>query len=59
MKSEISQFSHPLNGEQKRTVVEFVDLACNKVKINNKWYKAYLIGGISLREEDYREIFSQ
>lgn len=54
----ISDFNHPLSGSEKRAV-EFVDLACNKVKINGKYYKAYLIGGISLREEDYREIFSQ
>lgn len=54
----ISEFSHPLSGEQKRTVVEFVDLANHKVKINGKYYQAYLIGGISLKEEDYREIFS-
>lgn len=53
----ISEFSHPLSGEQKRTV-EFVDLANHKVKINGKYYQAYLIGGISLKEEDYREIFS-
>lgn len=54
----ISEFNRPLSGSEKR-VVEFVDLCGCKVKINHKYYKAYLIGGISLREEDYREIFSQ
>ena len=53
----ISDFNHPLNGSEKREV-EFVDNANCKVKIKGKYYKAYLIGGISLREEDYREIFS-
>lgn len=53
----ISEFNHPLSGSEKRQI-QFVDNVNCKVKINNTTVKAYLIGGVSLREKDYRKLFS-
>ena len=54
----IEEFSCPLDNSEKKTV-EYVDLADLRVKVNGRWVPAiFKDGGIRLREEDYKKLFS-